>query len=592
VIREAILHTGGYPDIYLKDRKTLVLSLRTSRKDILKCKVLYWSRTTPERKREALMECVLRDERYDYYHVELAFSKVARYQKYYFVLEDDKEICYLTAWGIKNEKPWDGYFEFLYANGTDHIEVPEWTRGVVYYQIFPERFSNGDTGNDPAECMAWGSEPTRGNYMGGDLAGIIQKVDYLQELGIECIYLNPIFKGDFNHKYATTNYFQVDPSFGDAEVLHRLIEELHKRGIRIVLDGVFNHVGVYFEPFQDVLQNQRQSPYKDWFYITEYPVRISHHCYECVGAYKWMPKLNTANREVREFILKVMDYWIDEFKIDGWRLDVADEVDESVWLEARIRLKEKDPSIFLLGETWGSGLRLMSGNQMDAVMNYVFRDAVRDFFAFEKIDAKEFDSRINAMLAKYPEVMNQAMFLPIDSHDTERFLSDCGMDNRKYMLAAAFQMMFVGAPCVYYGDEVGIAGGNDPDCRKCMIWNEEEQDQQKRKEYQALISLRKQEKCIKTGGYAVNLSEGRLYGFIRHQESSAVYVVINAGSQSKTTVIPVFYKTSYYDWMKQERVWAEDRNGQECLNDDMWNYQGTIRVTLEPYSVRLFKEAE
>lgn len=197
------------------------------------------------------------------------------------------------------------------------MEVPEWAKGQVYYQIFPERFKNGDTANDPEGCVPWGTPPTPENYMGGDLKGILEKLPYLRSLGVDCIYLNPIFQGDFNHKYATTDYFHVDPAFGTEEDLRELISQLHASGMKLLLDGVFNHTGIHFPPFADLLEKQEASAYRDWFHVTKFPIETTPHHYECVGAYPYMPKLNTANPEVREYILSVMEYWIREFHIDG-----------------------------------------------------------------------------------------------------------------------------------------------------------------------------------------------------------------------------------------------------------------------------------
>ena len=330
--RGAIVHSGILPDVYPENRRLLSFRLRTGREDAAECVLVIYSRTTPDRIRKFRMQCALRDGEADYYSVEVPFSKVARYQKYYFEIKGrDGEHLYLTTWGLQEKTPEDGFFEFLYANGKDCLRIPEWAPGQVYYQIFPDRFRNGCTENDPPDCAAWGSVPDREHFMGGDLQGILEKLDYLAALGIQCLYLTPIFKGDFNHKYATTDYFEIDPCFGSKEEFTSLVEGCHERGIRILLDGVFNHCGTHFAPFMDLLEKQEESSYKDWFFVTEYPVRLSHHSYECVGAYKWMPKLNTANCEVRKFILEVMDYWLGNFHIDGWRLDVADEVDGSVW---------------------------------------------------------------------------------------------------------------------------------------------------------------------------------------------------------------------------------------------------------------------
>lgn len=587
--KEAIRHTGTYPDIYLKDRQTLILRLRTAKKDMTQCKVIYFARTSPGEKKSVPMECVLRDELFDYYRAELKFRHPARYRKYYFELGGKTEALYLSAWGLGREAPEDGLFEFLYANQTEVIHTPEWSRGQIFYQIFPERFDNGNPDLSPPDCREWGTAPTRENYMGGDLQGIIDHLDHLEELGVQCLYLNPIFSADFNHKYAVTDYYHVDNLFGGNEKFRELVEKVHEKGMKIILDGVFNHTGIHFPQFADILENQEDSGYKDWYHITKFPVTVSNACYECVGAYPYMPKLNTGNPQVREMILEIMEYWISEYGIDGWRLDVADEVDESVWVEARIRLKEKFPGILLLGETWGPGLRLMDGSKMDSIMNYTFRDSVRDFLAYEKIDAEQFDNRIQNMLAKYPEEMNQSMFLPLDSHDTERFLYFCQGKKEKLKLGAAFQMTFVGAPSIYYGDEVGMTGANDPDCRRCMIWDEEKQDRELLEYYQWLTGLRKREACIRTGRYAVNLCEGRMYGFIRYDQEEEIYVLINGEKEEKTVNLPVFYKKRYFDMETGKEYELLPVGKREFRNSDMYSYGGMLTVPMEPLSVKILK---
>ncbi len=241
---------------------------------------------------------------------------------------------YLTSWGIQEKVPEDGFMNFFMPMKRTVSPFLNGAKARFIIRYF-RRGSATETGeNDPEGCVDWGSAPDRDHYMGGDLRGIRSRLDYLEDLDVQCLYLTPIFRGDFNHKYATTDYFEVDPSFGTKEELAQLVDACHKKGIRIRLDGVFNHCGIHFPPFQDLLEKQEASPYKDWFIVTDFPVTLSHHSYECVGAYKWMPKLNTSNREVREFVLSVMDYWIDKFHIDGWRLDVSDEVDGSVWTQA------------------------------------------------------------------------------------------------------------------------------------------------------------------------------------------------------------------------------------------------------------------
>lgn len=587
MIKTVVLHKNTLDYVYVKARNKLALRLETAKNNFQKCRLIYWARTEsdPSKRKYKEMELRYRDNMLDYYFVEAEFSKTARYTKYFFELTDTEGECYYyTEYDLSRIYPTDGYFEYLYANPGDVIQIPEWSKGQVYYQIFPERFRNGDPTNDPKDCVAWGEKPTRENYMGGDLKGILQKLDYIKSLGADCIYLNPIFQGDFNHKYATTDYYQVDESFGTKEDLKELVRECHARGMKIILDGVFNHCGTSFEPFRDVIKQQESSEYKDWFHITRFPAEITHRDYECVGAYKWMPKLCTSNQKVCRFILEVMEYWIDYAGIDGWRLDVADEVDPYVWRTARVSLKEKHPDVLLLGETWGFGRKMLSGDQMDSVMNYILRDAMLDFIANRKINAVQFDERLQHMLAGYYEGYNHTMYNLLDSHDTPRFLHSCGEDKNKLKLAVALQFLLPGAPAIYYGDEVGLTGDNDPDCRRAMPWEEEKQDQDLLEWYRQLSEIRHREPAICQGSFKMIAADAEynIYGFERSyeqvhmkvfannsEETVEISLRCNHGERGKEIVLP---------GGQSNRNFSEDG---ECL-----------RIQLEPYSVKIIKFEE
>lgn len=594
--KEAVLHRNTEEFVYPTARNQLVFRIRTAKKEIKECKVIYWNRNEDEQKTQS-MECYARDGLFDYFRCSVFFSKIARYQKYYFSLVDNNgKTWYLSVYGIRDKQPVSGFFEYLYANGNDVITTPGWARGIVYYQIFPERFCNGDGSNDPVNSEVWGSPPTRENYMGGDLAGIMKKIPYLKELGVECLYLTPVFEGDFNHKYATTDYFRIDPGFGTNEEFKELVMQCHSQGIRIILDGVFNHTGIHFPYFQDILKNQERSGYKDWFLIEKYPVTVSADAYECVGAYPYMPKLNTANPEVRNYIIGVMDYWIKEYQIDGWRLDVADEVDSSVWEMARLVLKRKYPECILLGETWGYGGRQLRGNQLDSVMNYLFRDAVGDYFGTKAISTDEFDNRINNIVALYKEETCQLLYNLLDSHDTERFLNLCGGNREILKLAAAFQMLFVGSPAIYYGDEVGITGQNDPDCRRCMIWDEQA-DRELLQWYKGLISLRKEHSCIRKGGYRTIVADDdkSVFAFVRYEMGKEcpeqLYAVFNNGSVPQRVSCPVSEEGIYTDLLSEsgETYLAQIRDG-AFYNQDITGYKAAVTVEMQSYAVRVIKK--
>jgi glycosidase len=587
MIKTVVTHKNTLDYVYVKSRDKLVFRLEAARNEFKSCRLIYWDRTQPElnKRKSAEMELKYQDNMLDYYYTEVIFSKIARYHKYFFELTTgDGEVYYYTEYDFSREYPQNGFFEFLYANPNDVIGVPEWSKGQIFYQIFPERFKNGDTSNDPPGCVTWGEMPTRENFMGGDLKGIIQELDYIKSFGVDCIYLNPIFQGDFNHKYATTDYFQVDESFGTNKDLKELADECHRRGMKIILDGVFNHSGTSFQPFRDVLKNQEASEYKEWFLITSFPVETSHRNYECVGAYKWMPKLCTSNQEVCSFILKVMEYWIEYAGIDGWRLDVADEVDAHVWRMARVYLKNKYPEILLIGETWGFGRKMLLGDQMDSVMNYVFRDAMLDFIAYEKINPTQLSDRLNHMLAGFYEDFNLAMYNLLDSHDTPRFLFECKGNKSKLKMAVAFQFLIPGSPAIYYGDEAGLTGDNDPDSRRAMIWKEGEQDKDLMKWYQVLSSLRHRETAIRSGKFRTILKddEHNLYGFERYDDSGSIQVVMNnSGIPAEITAFT--QKDARIRNLITSEI-QESRNFSDC--------EDRIDIKLEPYSVKIFKFEE
>lgn len=591
--KEAILHVGNSDYIYATQRDTLVLKIRTARQDVKRCELTYFSRTEPENKKKISMKCTVRDGLFDYYETKITFPSVARYQKYYFVLEDGQgQIYYVTERGISHLEPKDGYFEYLYVNENDLFQIPEWAKGILYYQIFPERFCNADSTIDPKDCQPWGTLPTRENHMGGDLKGIIRKIPYLRELGIECLYLNPIFQGDFNHKYATADYYQIDEQFGTKQDFRELMETAHSQNIRVILDGVFNHTGVHFAPFEDVLQNQKNSEYLDWFHITKFPLEVSENCYECVGAYQWMPKLVTSNPQVQQFILEVMEYWVREFGIDGWRLDVADEVDSSAWHFIRARIKKIYPQILLIGETWGPGRRLLSENGLDIVMNYLFKDAMVSYFAKESADEREFDHLLNHMLAIYHKEANLAMYNLLDSHDTARFLFECDGDMKKMKLAVAFQMLFIGSPAVFYGDEAGLSGDNDPDCRRCMVWSEEQQNRELWEWYQRLCGMRKKEKAVRYGEYATVICDPakKVFAFVRTWEDHSVTVVFNKGEDKRISV-PLCAADDALSLLTKERIGVKGiEKGTGFYNMDLMEYQGTAEIWLESYSIQVIKQ--
>ena len=333
----AIIHRPTSDYIYPSSRNTLELQLITARADADEVELWYWMRyeTDPAKIRRQRLHVSLQDALHDYYRTTVCTGQIAAYTRYCFRLRAGTDELWLGANGLQETEPHmnGNFFEFLWPNPTDGFSAPAWRSRQVYYQIFPERFKNGDLSLTPPSAEDWGSAPTRENFMGGDLAGITQQLDYIQSLGVTCLYLTPIFRAPSNHKYDTVDYFEIDPAFGTKADLRRLVDGVHARGMRIILDGVFNHCGYWWDKFQDVVKNGKASPYRSWFFIHSYPVDAERQNYDCVGHYKWMPKLNLANPDARDYFLSVGRYWLEEFGIDGWRLDVADEL-PTAFLEA------------------------------------------------------------------------------------------------------------------------------------------------------------------------------------------------------------------------------------------------------------------
>jgi cyclomaltodextrinase / maltogenic alpha-amylase / neopullulanase len=419
-------------------------------------------------------------------------------------------------------------------------QVPAWVQDAVFYQIFPERFANGDPANDPAGTEPWGGTPTPGNYFGGDLRGIIGHLDYIAALGVNALYLNPIFTSPTNHKYQTTDYRSIDPHFGDDAVFRELLDSCHARGIRVILDGVFNHTGVGFFAFDDVKRNGRASRYTAWYTFRGFPVGpVSRPNYECWWGYGSLPKLNIANPEVRDYLFDVTRRWMG-FGIDGWRLDVPNEIPHDFWIAWRRLVKELNPDAYITGEIWQDASEWLKGDQFDGVMNYRFRDAALDFFARDTIGPARFDAVLERQRTEYPVEVNFALQNLLGSHDTERFLTACRGDTSAVKLAWLFQMTYPGAPMVYYGDEIGMEGGKDPDCRKTMVWDPVQQDSRLLATMQELIALRRGHDVLRRGSYERLIAEDatRVLAFARRLPGSTAVVMLNRSASTREMHVP------------------------------------------------------
>ncbi len=417
--------------------------------------------------------------------------------------------------------------------------VPGWVKDAVFYQIFPDRFANGDPSNDPAGAEQWGAPPKGNNFFGGDLQGIMDRTPYLKELGINTLYLNPIFEATTNHKYNTKDYLKIDPSFGTNELFDRFSQHVRERNIRLVLDGVFNHVGTAFEPFADVVKNGATSPYASWFNIYSFPVKEPRHPnYECWWGYGSLPKLMAQHPEVKKYLLSVAEQWTP--KIDGWRLDVANEVPHEFWKEFRIAVRSWNPECYIVGELWEDASPWLQGDEFDATMNYRFRHACLEFFAKDVFDAAAFDSHLASTRALYSEEHNFALQNLLGSHDTERILTLCNGEEWRLRLAAVFQMTYIGAPMIYYGDEIGMEGGKDPDCRRCMPWSKKEWNEGLLKHYKDLIALRNELPALRRGSYTTLLADPKkdIIAFERRFGPDVVIIAINKKKTAASVTLP------------------------------------------------------
>ena len=434
------------------------------------------------------------------------------------------------------------------------IQTPEWVQHAVFYQIFPDRFYRSPRTPDMpgVSFKPWGSSPGEQGYQGGDLRGIVDQLDHLRALGINALYLNPIFSSASNHRYHTFDYMQVDPLLGGNEALRELLDEAHAVGIKVVLDGVFNHASRGFWAFHHILENGPASPYIDWFHIHGWPLRPYHYNeHQPMNYAGWwgnaaLPKFNTDNPGVRRHLFDVAKYWID-FGIDGWRLDVpADINDDSFWQEFRRIVKGANPDAYIVGEIWHEAQRWLQGDQFDAVMNYFFGKACVSFFAsrslshdfkhqdyrLNAIDAAAFAGQIDYFLGLYDWQVNLAQLNMLDSHDTPRVLNLMGGDKSALKLAVLMQMTMPGPPCVYYGSEVGLTGGGDPYCRGAFPWHEKETwDLDLMNFYHRAIFLRRTHEVLRTGTYRCLFAEGEIYAFLRRMNGSEAVVIFNAGSE-------------------------------------------------------------
>jgi neopullulanase len=466
------------------------------------------------------------------------------------------------------------------------IETPDWVKHAIFYQIFPDRFARSPRTHHPPgiTLKPWGTPPAEQGFQGGDLRGIVDRLDYLQKLGITALYLNPIFASASNHRYHTFDYYQVDPLLGGNDALRELLDAAHARGMRVVLDGVFNHASRGFWAFHHILETGPNSPYLDWFIVKDWPLRpygsTAQHPpnYACWYNLPALPKFNTNNPGVRRYLLEVARYWI-EFGADGWRLDVPTEIaDVEFWREFRQVVKGANPQAYLCGEIWHPAPAWLQGDQFDAVMNYIFTRAALCFFGAKTLRPKmksggyklaalsvgRFAEQIDAMHALYDWQINYAQLNLLDSHDTPRALTIMGGDKSALRLAVLFQMTMPGAPCIYYGSEIGMAGAHDPGCREAFPWEDEGQwDTDLLAFYRRVTALRHRYPVLRTGDFCRLYAHNGVYAFGRTLGEEQAIVLFN----TNTAPAQVTFSTEAMDCREAvfQGVWGSNERYEVSL---------------------------
>ena len=421
---------------------------------------------------------------------------------------------------------------------------PAWVQDAVFYQIFPDRFANGDLANDPPNVQPWGSPPTLSGFQGGDLQGIRQRLDYLSDLGITAVYLTPIFQAGSNHRYNTSDYLQIDDRLGTVQDFRDLVDQAHAQGIRIILDGVFNHSGRGFFAFQDLLDKGERSAHRRWYHVKRFPLDAfgegQAENYLAWWGFRGLPKFNTANRATREYLLRVAKHWIEQ-GADGWRLDVPNEIDDdSFWAEFHQVVKDANPEAYLVGEIWTLDPRWVGPRAFDGLMNYPLRKALLDLVVEGQRTPSTFRVEVDAQLAAFTPDHRLAQYNLLGSHDTERVATLAGGDARKVHLLFVLLFTLPGAPAIYYGDEIGMAGGKDPDSRGAFDWNPAQWDRARHDLVRSLVRLRRSRPELRRGTFELletNDDTGTI-AFARRLGREAALVVANLSQTPRPVRLP------------------------------------------------------
>ena len=529
----AIRHFGDKRYCYAIAKGRFLIRLEIKKKDAVKVILHMQDKYLPLRfvdtRRECMMELAYSDNYIDYFEAVVEMDMVCL--RYFFEIQDTSgTIVYYGNHDFYHECITD--IDKMYdcpqtLREEELFELPEWAKNKVVYQIFPSRFATDKEVPDEI----WYQAPIDHKAdLKGSLRGIINHLDYIKNLGADILYMTPIFCSKSSHKYNIDDYYQIDPAFGDKEDLKELVQKAHKLGMYVILDGVFNHTGLDFFAFRDIQEKKEQSKYLDWYYIEGFPLVMEwgkRPNYKTFSYASPMPKLNLQNKEAADFVIDVASSWIKDCDIDGWRLDVADEIHHAFWKRFRKEMKAVKKDILIVGEIWHFAGDFLEGDEWDSVMNYEFHRSVMDLVAKQKICPSVFMGNLNFIKGNLNQSLDGYLWNIIDSHDTERFINTVQKDVKKLRMAAALQLLLPGMPMIYYGDEVALEGGPDPDCRRGMLWDENRQNKELLSYYQTLIRIRH--------NYP-ELTEGIIQEQYTEDEKGLIYIKRQLGDKYITLV--------------------------------------------------------
>ncbi len=520
-----IFHRPMSEYAFALDDTHYIFRLRTGKGEAESVRFYYADRAvmTPKLQFAPLpMEKFRTDRYFDWYEIRLEtrFERIA----YYFELQNGVETLfyYGDCYEMAGTPTRADYFQLPFNHRADRFAAPAWTRDAVVYNIFPDSFAAGK------RLAPNGAPPCRG----GTVRGVTENLDYIASLGFNCIYLNPIFAARSYHRYDTLDYYRIDPHMGAEDDLRDLVRRAHALGIRVILDGVFNHVSSDHPFFRDVLEKGRASRYYSCFYALPETPRLPAAGelpgYTCFSYVADMPKTNTADPFLRQYFCDVGAYWVRQFDVDGWRLDVANELDDGFLRAFRASVKAAKSDALIVGEVWENAAHYLGGDMLDSAMNYDFRRYCRRFFAEQTVDAETFDTNVSTLLLRYNENALFAQLNLLDSHDVSRFLSLCGGKTERMELAVLLQMTFPGMPCVFYGDEKGLCGESEPEYRRPMAWDASSPLEEV---YRRMIALRKTHPALRYGSFHTELACGGVYRYSRVWNGTKITVAMNLGAE-------------------------------------------------------------